>query len=231
MIRTRFGRLVLSVTALALFSASGGNVGAASVAIYDRLTDHIDADARYVVYSHGAIVEGDDETPVSPDFGRYDFPAIKRALFEGGGFNLIAPHRPKDADYDRSVGTLESWVRQLLKAGVKPGRITLVGFSRGGQMTASASSRLAAEGVNTAIMAICSKGDFVRDPPLILGGHLLSIYETSDAVGTCAGLAARSHLTSFKEIAISTGKRHGAFYQPLPVWIGPLREWIANTNR
>ena len=225
----RLGGLILCLAGLALFS-SGGSLGAASVAIYDRLPDRIDADARYVIYSHGAIVEGDNETPVSPDFGRYDFPAIKRALFEGGGFNLIAPHRPKGADYDRYVGTLESWVRQLLKAGVKPLHITLVGFSRGGQMTASASSRLAAQGINTAILAICSNGDFVRDQPPILGGHLLSIYETSDAVGSCSGLAARSHLASFKEIAISTGRKHGAFYEPLPAWMGPLKEWIATTN-
>ena len=78
-------------------------------------------------------------------------------------------------------------------------------------------------------------GDLLRgdplDPPLVLGGHLLSLYETSDAVGSCAGLAARSRLDSFKEIAVSTGKSHGAFFQPLPVWVGPLREWIASTNR
>ena len=227
----RFSTCALCIAGLVLFSANGAWLGAASVAIYDRLPDRIDADARYVVYSHGLIVEGDDETPVSPEFGRYDFPAIRRALFDGGGFNLIAPHRPKDADYGQYVDTLVSWMRQLLKAGVRPGRITLVGFSRGGQMTASASGRLASEQINTALIAICSNGDFVRDPPLTLGGRLLSLYETSDSVGSCAGLAARSHLASFKEIAISTGRSHGAFFQPLPVWMGPLREWIASTNR
>jgi pimeloyl-ACP methyl ester carboxylesterase len=223
--------LVPCVAGLALLVASGQRLSAASVALYDRLPDRIDADARYVVYSHGLIVEGDNETPVSPEFGRYDFPAIRRALFDDGGFNLIAPHRPRDADYGRYVDTLVSWVRQLISAGVRPGRITLVGFSRGGQMTASASSRLASQQINTALIAICSNGDFVRDPPLNLGGRLLSLYETSDTVGSCAGLAARSHLVSFKEIAISTGRSHGAFFQPLPVWMGPLREWIANTNR
>ena len=230
---TRASLCILSLCAagLALSPANGMRLRAAPVAIYDRLPDRIDAEARYVIYSHGRIVEGDDETPVSPEFGRYDFPAIRRALFDGGGFNLIAPHRPKDADYGQYVDTLVSWVRQLLKAGVKSGRITLVGFSRGGQMTASASSRLASERINTALMAICSQGDLALDPPLVLGGHLLSLYETSDAVGSCAGLGARSRLTSFKEIAISTGKSHGAFFQPLPVWVGPLREWIASTNR
>jgi hypothetical protein len=66
---------------------------------------------------------------------------------------------------------------------------------------------------------------------LVLGGNLLSIYETSDQLGSCAKLAARSHLASFKEVAISTGKGHGAFFQPLDAWLQPLKAWIAETNR
>ena len=46
----------------------------------------------------------------------------------------------------------------------------------------------------------------------MLGGNLLSIYETSDELGPCQKLAARSHLKSFKEVAISTGKKHGALF-------------------
>jgi hypothetical protein len=89
-------------------------------------------------------------------------------------------------------------------------------------------------GINTALLAICQNGDFDRDPPgphLILGGNLLSIYETSDQLGSCKKLAARSRLTSFKEVAISTGKGHGAFFQPLKDWLQPLKAWIAETNR
>ena len=126
---------------------------------------------------------------------------------------------------------LEGWVRRLLMAGVTPGRITLVGFSRGGQITASASSRLASTGINTAILAICFEGDFTHVPPIVLSGHLLSLYETTDVVGSCAKLAARSRLASFEEIAISTGKKHGAFYQPMPEWVRPLPAWIDKTNR
>jgi hypothetical protein len=67
---------------------------------------------------------------------------------------------------------------------------------------------------------------------LALGGNLLSIYEISDAAGTCKGLAEDSDdLRSFEEIAVSTGLKHGAFFKPLPVWVDPLRRWIAQTNR
>lgn len=199
--------------------------------VYDRFPDVIDAAGRYVIYAHGLIVEGDDPRPVSPEFGVYDFPAVVRALAAGGGFQLIAHHRPKNTVPEAYAETLDGWVRRLLAARVAPGRITLVGFSRGGQITALASSRLASAGINTAILAACSKGDLVQVPPIVLGGHLLSIYETTDVVGSCATLAARSHLASFEEVAITTGKKHGAFFQPLPEWLRPLRAWIDKTNR
>jgi hypothetical protein len=206
-------------------------ISSKAVAIYDNFPNAIHANERYVIYSHGLIGEGDNPRPISPKYGQYDFPGIKQALFSRGGFNLIAYQRPKNADVSAYVDTLKSWVRRLLAAGVKPSRITLVGFSRGGGLTAYASSDLAAEGINTAILAICEDGDFYHDPPLILGGNILSIYETSDEVGSCGKLAARSHLASFKEIAISTGKSHGAFFQPLPEWMRALKVWIADTNR
>jgi acetyl esterase/lipase len=126
---------------------------------------------------------------------------------------------------------LQSWVQRLLDAGVKPSRITLVGFSRGAQLTALASNRLTTAGINTALMAICEDGEVSHAPQLNLGGNLLSIFERSDDLGSCGKLAARSHLKSFKEVAISTGKKHGAFFQPLPKWIRPLKAWIAETNR
>jgi hypothetical protein len=205
-------------------------IGASAVEIYDRFPDKIHAHERYVIYSHGLIVEGDDPKPISPKYGQYDFSAIKQALFNRGGFNLIAYQRPKSSD-DSYADTLKSWVHRLIDTGVAPSRITLVGFSRGGQLTALASNGLASEGINTALLAICEDGDVSHAPGLILGGNLLSIYETSDELGSCGKLAARSHLKSFNEVAISTGKKHGAFFQPLPEWIGPLKAWIAKTNR
>jgi hypothetical protein len=205
-------------------------ISSKAVEIYDRFPDNIHASERYVAYSHGMIVEEDDPKPISPSYGQYDFPAIKQALFNGGGFNLIAYHRPKSLD-DTYVDTLKSWVRRLLDAGVKPSRITLVGFSRGAQLTALASSDLASVGINTALLAICEDGDVSQSSGLILGGNLLSIYERSDELAPCGKLVARSHLKSFKEVAISTGKKHGAFFQPLPQWLLPLKAWIAKTNR
>lgn len=202
-----------------------------AVEVYETFPNEIRPNERYVIYSHGLIVEGDDPKPVHPTRGVYDFPAIKQALFLDGNFNLIAHQRPKNTEISAYVSILESWVRRLVAAGVKPSRITLVGFSRGGHLTAYASGRLADLGLNTAIMGACSNGDIVRDPPLTLGGNFMSIYETTDSVLSCERIAQRSRLASFEEIAISTGKEHAAFFQPLPQWVDPLKQWIQKTNR
>jgi hypothetical protein len=203
-----------------------------AVEIYPDMPKVINPNERYVIYSHGLIVEGTDPTPTSPEYGLYDFPGIKRALFASGSFNLIAHQRPKDTQFIPYVDTLESWVNHLLKAGVRPSRITLVGFSRGSHLTAYASARLRSRGINTALLASCSDGDIAgKDTPLVLSGNLLNIYETTDVMGSCTKLAAHGDSLSFKEIAITTGKKHGAFFQPLPEWVKPLRAWIDATNR
>jgi hypothetical protein len=208
-------------------------VHAQAVQLYEQFPSTIHAGERYVIFSHGFIAEGEDPKPISPKFGVYDFPALKQALFQGGGFNLIAVQRKKNIAFEDHVKQLESWVHQLRTAGVAPSRITLVGFSRGAQITAVASSHLSSEGINTAILAICADSDFVDDAgtPVVFGGNFMSIYETSDQYGSCAKLARRSHLASFKEVAISTGKAHGAFFEPRADWVKPLKTWIAETNR
>ena len=200
--------------------------------LYDEFPTEIHADERYVFYSHGLIVEGDNARPEHPEFGIYEFSAIKQAVFDGGGFNLIAHHRLVNTDMFSYIDQLVSWVDRLIEEGVSPSRISIVGFSRGGQITALASNRLKGSGINTAIMAICSNGDFRVDQPLSFDGHVLSIYETSDVMTSCSQLLERSiDANSTKEVSISTGKKHGAFYTPVDAWIAPLREWIRETNR
>lgn len=218
-----------TMAAILAFMFLGSNVGA--VDIYSDFPRSIDASERYVIYSHGRIVEGTDPRPVHPSWGVYEFPEIKRELFEGGSFNLIAFQRPKDADFVPQSELLESWVRRLVDAGVEPSRITLVGFSRGGHLTAHAAARLAPLGINTAVLGACIDGDISAKPSLVLGGNFLSILEASDTTSSCSKLAERSELISFEEIVIATGKEHGAFYQPRSEWLAPLKSWIAKTNR
>ena len=213
-------RLLLSVLFLLAFRpALAGEV-------YTDLPDEIDAAGNYVFYAHGLIVEGDDPEPVHPQFGKYDFPAVREAL-AGGNVTLIAEQRPRGANPVAYAEKLAGQAARLIEAGVAPENITLIGFSRGGYIVAYASHLLEASPVNTVILAGCA--DWVgKKPGLKLNGHVLSVYETSDFVGSCEELAARSdRMLSYQEVALSTGKSHGTFYQPLPEWVEPVRNWIS----
>ena len=91
---------------------------------YSEFPPNVDPDGVYVIYSHGRIVEGKNSKPVHERWGIYDFPAIKRALAKNDSFNLIARHRPKNADLAREAEQLVSWVTRLLD-GVDSQRIEL----------------------------------------------------------------------------------------------------------
>jgi len=184
----------------------------------------IDPDEIYVFYSHGAIVEGGDPKPKHSKWGVYDFPSIKRDLADAG-FEVIAWHRPQKTDPAQYAKTLAGQVSRLLDAGVEPNRISLLGFSRGGYISALAAADMD-DAINVILLAACGK--WVKNSPDIrLHGNFLSIYETSDSVGSCKKLAENSpELVSFEEISISTGLSHGAFYRPIEKWMTPVKDWI-----
>ena len=200
--------------------------------IYTELPTQINPDGKYVFYSHGLIVEGTNPRPVHSRFGVYEFSLIKEALAKDTEFYLIAHHRPKNTEIEAYTTKLVSWVRKLVKAGVKPNNVTLMGFSRGGQLTAYASSRLKDLEINTILLATCWKGSVQSDLEVTFSGHFLSVYETTDGAKSCKQLSDRSEkLLSFEEIAISTGKKHGSFYTPMKEWVQPVKKWISwNSN-
>jgi len=197
--------------------------------IYENFPSKINANEKYVFYSHGYIVEGEDPTPINPRWGMYDFPEIKKVLSDDN-YNLIAYHRPKNTDPRAFAKKLTKNAKTLIENGVKPENITFMGFSRGGAITVLTSNYLASEKVNYVILAGCSS--FVKNnPDLEVFGRVYSIFETSDGVGSCQFLIDRSkNIKSFEEISISTGKEHGAFYNPLAEWILPVKKWL-KSNR
>ncbi len=198
--------------------------------IYTDFPNKVDSNQKYVFYSHGYIVEGENERPVHPRWGVYDFPSVKESLSDNS-YNLVAHHRHKNTNSFEYAKKLAKEVNSLIEAGVPPENITLVGFSRGGAITIIASNELRNEKVNFAILAGCA-GLIKTNPKIQLYGRVLSIFETSDQVGSCNFLKERSNgIKSFSEIAISTGKEHGAFYLPREEWVAPLKQWMGATTK
>jgi hypothetical protein len=193
--------------------------------IYEQFPVKVNASDKYVFYSHGLIVEGDDPTPISPLFGKYEFPQIKQALADEG-YHLIAYHRPKNTQAKAFAKKLVKDVNLLIEQGIKPENITLLGFSRGGEITIRTSHYLKSPKVRIGLLAACVR-DLEDSSELRLYGRIYSIFETSDSVGSCQFLIKQSpQVTRFNEVAISTGQGHGAFYRPLPEWIDPVKAWL-----
>ncbi len=213
--------LLSAFVASALLSAKAfaGNV-------YASLPNQINPAAKYVFYSHGLIVEGEIPTPRHKKWGVYDFPQVKAQLADAS-YHLIATHRPLNTHPIRYAEGLAGQVTHLLEQGVPEANIYLIGFSRGGFITAMTSHLLKNKSLNFVILAACTSGLAKRED-VKLHGHLLSIFETSDTVGSCDALVARSadSVSSFHEIAITTGKEHGAFYRPIDEWLLPVKSWI-----
>ncbi|NMM41307.1 alpha/beta hydrolase [Pseudoalteromonas arctica] len=194
--------------------------------IFESFPDKINSADKYVFYSHGLIVEGTDPTPIHGRWGQYNFPAIKQEL-AGSSYHLIATHRPAKTHPFKYAQQLYKQVTKLLKNGVPASNISLVGFSRGGFITAITSSHLKNMDIDVVILAACTSG-LATKVEIAIYGHLFSVYETSDSVGSCDNVVARNinTVSSYKEISISTGKEHGAFFTPRKEWIVPVKAWL-----
>jgi len=193
--------------------------------IYPHLPEKITPIQHYVFYSHGKIVEGNNAKPYHPDWGMYNFPAIKAQLADPN-YTLIATHRAKNIKVKDAAEQLANSVNQLLRRGVKAKNISLVGFSRGGAITILAAQLLQSPQLNLALLASCLPWMKNNDSYRLIGA-VFSIYETSDTVGSCQFLLKQStEVSIFKELAITTNRSHGAFYSPNPVWLTPLKQWL-----
>ncbi len=197
--------------------------------VYDNFPDQIDPNGKYVFYSHGKIVEGKNTNPISPRWGEYDFPKVKTAL-SSDNYALIAYHRPKNTKPKEYSLKLSSDVKKLISLGVKAKNISLVGFSRGGEITILASNNLNNPELNIILLASCASFMQNKDTYKVVG-NLSSIYETSDMVGSCQFLKNQSpDSSSFNEISISTGKEHGAFFTPILQWVKPVKKWLGDNT-
>jgi len=179
----------------------------------------------YVFYLHGRIIEDEGERPTHPEFGVYEYRQILEQLSDEG-FEVISERRPAGTDPAAYAERVAGEVLALLARGVPPERITVVGFSKGGGIAILTSAALGDPGVGFVWLAACGDGSFGPSGPRPVG-HVLSIFEASDPMGTsCAGLFERGSSLRHEEVRIETGLGHGAFYTPRAEWMEPLTAWI-----
>ena len=185
----------------------------------------IDRQARYLFYLHGQIIENEGIHPTDPRFGVYEYEEILNT-FERKGFVVVSEARPRDTDVRQYAEKTVGEISGLLKVGVPPGHITVVGASKGSVIAMLVSTLLGNREVNFVLMSNCN--DWVdRNFKIDLHGNVLSIYDVNDEFGrTCRIFFEKATgLNRRKEVELKIGTGHAILYRPLKEWVDLIDEW------
>ena len=180
---------------------------------------------NYVFFLHNKFLEEYGLQDSHPEYGKCEYAAILQR-FRSEGLIVISELRPKNADAVKYAQKIAKQVDSLVKKGVKPSHITVVGTSKGGYIAQYVSDVLKNKEVNYVFIGCCD-ADISNMPAIKYYGNILSIYERSDAPHSCGQMKSRSGagVTRFKEIELNTGLKHGFLYKPLDGWMKPAIAW------
>jgi len=166
-----------------------------------------------------------------PEYGRTKYFEIIRE-FEKSGFEVVSEKRNGNVNAREYALKVSNQIDSLLKKGIKPNRITVVGTSKGGYIAQYVSTLANNPDMNFVFIASFRDSDIDNIPEINYCGNILTIYEKSDPFGVSA-LARKETSTCeiehFEEIELNTGMGHGFLFKPLKEWIDPTIKW-ANGN-
>lgn len=217
-----------------LFAVLISTPDASAQAVGRSLPQQINPDARYLFYLHGAVVSVKGDNAINdgaPEWGPYEYSTILDSLSKRG-FNVISEIRKQNVEDSVYVWKIVCQVDTLLKAGVKPSSILLLGASAGWSIVLGVAARLQNQYLRCVIMGGCWPDTYKEYESLRLKGYFLSIIENSDPHGTCTDLfKGRKTISGFKEIRLNTGLSHGFFYKGRKAWMDPIMKWFDDLKK
>lgn len=181
---------------------------------------------KHIYYLHGRIIEIQGKNAVSEEYGKYEFDSIVNAL-SGSKNSVSAEVRTENVDYLEYAKIVSKEIDSIVKLGVKPIDITVIGASKGA-IIASHISNINVNPINYVFLAGNNKYQETHNN-WKFHGQVLCIYDLSD---TIAGRNYdywknnENYTTKFEQLEIKTHLGHGFVYKPLDVWIEPTRKWI-----
>ena len=183
---------------------------------------------KFLFYLHGGIVQEQGINAVSAEFGAYKYQNIVDTL-RSFGYRVISEVRPKGTVEIVFAEKVAKQIDSLLRMGIPPENIIVVGASQGAYIAIEVSWKLRNPEVRYVIMGLCWEYslNYFSNYKSKLCGNFLSIYESSDAKGSCDVLLKNKFCKSgYKEIRLAMGNGHGFIFRPFPEWVRPLIEWI-----
>lgn len=191
-----------------------------------QVPDNPDNSRRYLFYLHGLIVEEAGIRPKSEEHGYYEYELILEAL-AGYGFVVISEVRAKGTQIKDYAENIAGQIKKLLKSGVAPANIIVVGASKGGVIASYVSTILKERDLYFVMLAGLFEKCLV-DEHLKLHGKVLSIHDRADKLSITPGpyFQRSEGLGTFKEIVLGLDNGHGLIYKPYKEWIDPMLAWV-----
>lgn len=183
---------------------------------------------KYIYYLHGRIIEIQGKNAVSEEYGKYEFDSIVLAL-SGEDNNVIAEVRTENVDYIDYANKVSKEIDSLVRMGVKPRNITIIGASKGAIIASHISDRNI-NPINYVLLA--GNNEYQeKNNAWKFHGQVLCFYDQSD---TIAGgnydywKNKQNYTNKFEQIELKTNLGHGFLYKPMKEWIEPTLKWILN---
>ncbi|SHG73242.1 alpha/beta hydrolase [Flavobacterium johnsoniae] len=188
-------------------------------------------DQRYIFFLHNKFIEENDLNTAHPEYGKAEYNEIL-ASFRKDNFIVFSEKRKKNTNAADYAEKIVKQIKSLLKKGISPNKITVIGTSKGGYIAQFVSTYLANPDVNFVFIGCFRDVDIEEIPNINFCGNILTIYEKSDIYGVSAVKrkeTSKLKVNHFKEIELNTNLKHGFLYKALDEWIVPCKKW-ANGN-
>ena len=186
---------------------------------------------RYIFFLHNAFVEQNDLSVAHPEYGKAEYNEIL-ASFRKDNFIVFSEKRSKNTNAAKYAEKIVKQIKKLIKEGVSPNKITVIGTSKGGYIAQYVSTYLANPDVNFVFIGCFRDSDIQEIPDINFCGNILTIYEKSDVYGVDAikrKETSKLKINHFKQIELNTNLKHGFLYKASDEWIVPSKKW-ANGN-
>ncbi len=159
-------------------------------------------------------------------YGNYEYEAIKNA-FRSRGYVLYADERPYGTDPDQYSWLIAKQVDSLLKEGIAPESISVVGSGKGALITMLTSAHIRTNKVKYVVLSGCNElvAHYFH---IELFGTILSVHEKTDDVWvSCNAIKeASKDVYKYKEVVLNTGLKNGYLYKPMEEWLTLVYEWV-----
>lgn len=182
---------------------------------------------KYIFFLHNRFPETHDLSEPHPEYGLTEYQAILDT-FESHGFRVISEIRKGNVNAREYALTVCRQIDRLLRAGVKPSDITVIGTSKGGYIAQYVSTFMQLPELHFVFVACFRETDIPDIPDINFCGNILTIYEKTDPFGVSAIKRKENstcRIAHFREIALHTGLGHGFLFRPLDAWTRPAMAW------